>query len=139
MKLSPMLQVDDVEAASRWYQAVLGLVSGHGGPDYEMLFAGEPYATPMLLHLHRWDAQEHGFMGSREVPRGNGTSLWFEVGDRAALDAVWARVGEQGVEILEAPHWNPLAHHHELTVRDRDGYVVVVHTPFDPSSLGAAP
>lgn len=131
MRGTPMLQVDDVEASSRWYQRLLGLVSGHGGADYEMLFAGEPFASAMLLQLHRWDAREHGFLGSRDRERGNGVSLWFEAPDRAALDAVWERVGASGVPVLEAPHWNPLAHHHELAVRDPDGYVVVVCTPFE--------
>ena len=41
-----MLQVTDVAAASRWYQDVAGFVSGHGGDEFEMLFGGEPYASP---------------------------------------------------------------------------------------------
>lgn len=132
MKLAPMLQVDDVEATSRWYQRVLGLVSGHGGPDYEMLFAGQPYATPMLLQLHRWNTAEHGFMGAPAQVRGNGCSLWFEVDDRAALEAAWERAQAVHAAVFEAPHWNPLAHHWEFSVRDPDGYVVVVCTPFEP-------
>ncbi len=131
MKIQPMLQVDDVEASSRWYQATLGLVSGHGGPEYEMLFGGDPHVTPLLLQLHRWDAHEHGFLGTRDQPRGNGCSLWFEVADRAELDAVWVRMQAAGAAVLEAPHWSPLAHHWELCVRDPDGYVVVVASPFE--------
>ncbi|MEZ4317214.1 MAG: VOC family protein [Myxococcota bacterium] len=136
MKVQPMLQVDDVEASSRWYQSVVGLVSGHGGAEYEMLFAGTPFATPLLLQLHRWDAREHGFLGDPSQPRGNGTSLWFEVDDRAALDALWERAQAQGAEVIEAPHWSPLAHHHELALRDPDGYVVVAATPFEPGQPG---
>ena len=132
MRARPMLQVDDVEAASRWYQRVLGLVSGHGGAEFEMLFAGPPFASPLSLTLHRWDAHEHGFMGTPDGDRGNGVSLWFEVPDRAAFDATWDRVAQVGATALEAPHWNPLAHHHEFSVRDLDGYVVVVATPFQP-------
>ncbi len=131
MRATPMLQVDDVEASSGWYQRLLGLVSGHGGPEYEMLFAGAPHASPFVLQLHRWDAHEHGFLGARDRERGNGVSLWFEVGDRAALDAAWARAGAAGATVLAAPGWNPLAHHHEFAVRDLDGYVVVVCTPFE--------
>ncbi|MCB9678264.1 MAG: VOC family protein [Alphaproteobacteria bacterium] len=126
-----MLQVDDVEASSRWYQAILGLVSGHGGAEYEMLFDGEPFVTPLVMQLHRWDAREHGFMGDPAIPRGNGASLWFEVDDRAALDAVWARVGAHHAKVVEPPHWSPLAHHHELAIQDPDGYLVVVCTPFE--------
>ena len=63
VKLRPMLQVADVAASSAWYQRALGLRSGHGGDEFEMLFAGEPYATPLILQLHRWEAHEHGFLG----------------------------------------------------------------------------
>jgi len=129
----PMLQVADIPAASAWYQAVLGLVSGHGGDEFEMLFAGEPYATPLLLQLHRWEAHEHGFLGRPDLPVGNGSSLWFEVEDTAALTARWNAAATTGATVLAAPAWNPLAHHHEFSLHDHDGYVVVVHTPFDPS------
>lgn len=132
MKLSPMLQVADVATASRWYQDVLGLVSGHGGDEYEMLFAGEPYVTPLLLQLHRWDAHEHGLLGAPGSDVGNGVSLWFEVHDHAQLDARWAAAAAAEADVLQEPAWNPLAHHHEFTIRDLDGYVVVVATPFDP-------
>jgi hypothetical protein len=130
MLVVPMIQVADVVASSNWYQRTLGLVSGHGGEEFEMLFAGEPYATALLLQLHRWDAHEHGFLGSPDVPVGNGSSLWFGAADRAEFDAAWTRAVESQAEVLADPAWNPLAHHHEFTLRDLDGYVLAVHTPF---------
>ena len=128
-----MIQVADVSESSRWYQNTLGLVSGHGGEEFEMLFAGEPYATPLLLQLHRWEAHEHGFLGSPDLPIGNGSSLWFEVADHAEFDATWDRSAPRG-KVLSEPLWNPLAHHHEFSLCDPDGYVVAVHTPFSPGS-----
>jgi len=95
-----------------------------------MLFAGEPYASALLLQLHRWDAHEHGFLGSPDVPVGNGSSLWFGVADRADFDAAWTRAVESHADVLAEPSWNPLAHHHEFALRDLDGYVLAVHTPF---------
>ena len=95
-----------------------------------MLFAAEPYASPLLLQLHRWDAHEHGFLGSPDAPVGNGTSLWFQVADRASFDAAWQRAADARADVLAEPAWNPLAHHHEFVVRDPDGYVAAVHTPF---------
>jgi catechol 2,3-dioxygenase-like lactoylglutathione lyase family enzyme len=135
MLVVPMIQVADVAASSQWYQRTLGLVSGHGGDEFEMLFAGEPYSSALLLQLHRWDAHEHGFLGSPDAPVGNGCSLWFGVTDRAAFDAAWARAAEAQADVLAEPSWNPLAHHHEFVVRDLDGYVLAVHTPFssDPA------
>ncbi|MFN0090898.1 MAG: VOC family protein [Acidimicrobiales bacterium] len=132
LKVRPMLQVADVEASSSWYQRTLGLVSGHGGPEFEMLFAGVPFESDLVLQLHRWDAHEHGFLGSPSLPVGNGSSLWFEAADRERFDALAAGAADGAAVVLAGPAWNPLAHHHELTLRDPDGYVVVVHTPFQP-------
>ena len=136
MHLTPMLQVDDVAGSSAWYQRVLGLVSGHGGDQFEMLFAGAPYATPLVLQLHRWDHEEHGHdgvFGTPGAPRGNGCSLWLEVADRAALDALVLRAREVGAVVLQETHWNPLAHHDEVVLQDPDRYVLVACTPFDPT------
>ncbi len=136
MQVVPMIQVADVGASSAWYQRTLGLVSGHGGDEFEMLFAGEPSATPLLLQLHRWEADEHGFLGSPDVPVGNGSSIWFQVADRQAFDRAWALASASaGDHVITQPAWNPIAHHHEFALRDPDGYVLAVHTPFadDPS------
>ena len=55
-----------------------------------------------VLQLHRLDAHEHGILQS----------------------------GIDGTPMPEGPHWNPLAHHHEATLLDPDGYIVVINTPF---------
>lgn len=122
-----MIQVADVAATSRWYQDVVGLVSAHGGDEYEMLMAGDQ----LVLQLHRWEAHEHGFLGSPDLPVGNGMSIWFETDE---FDAAVARVTAAGAEVREGPGWNPLAHHNEITVRDPNGYVVVINSPFDPTA-----
>ena len=126
-----MLQVEDVSASSEWYQAVLGLRSGHGGDEYEMLFDGDDF----VLQLHRLDAHEHGFASaSAGDARGTGVSLWFEAAGRAAFDTMVERARAAGAALVSEPSWNPLAHHHEATFTDPDGYVVVLHSPFEPGS-----
>jgi hypothetical protein len=40
------------------------------------------------------------------------------------------RTRASGAEILEDDHENPLAHHREIWLRDPDGYIVVVSSPF---------
>ena len=131
MQVVPMLQVADIPAASAWYQRTLGLTSGHGGDEFEMLYAGEPYVSPLLLQLHPWGADEHGFLGSRDVPAGNGCSLWFQVDGRAEFESAWEQAqGAAPDHVIAEPAWNPLAHHHEFSLRDLDGYVLAVHTPF---------
>ena len=126
-----MLQVADVAAASEWYQRTLGFVSGHGGDEFEMLYAGEPYASPLLLQLHRWEAHEHGFLGSPDVPVGNGV-VAVVPGRRPGRARAASGSGRAAARdhVLAEPAWNPLAHHHEFSMRDPDGYVVAVHTPF---------
>jgi catechol-2,3-dioxygenase len=136
MKLRPMLQVSDVEAASRWYQQVLGLTSGHGGAEFEMLMHGDEH----LLDLHRLDAHEHGVETLESgSTRGAGVSLWFETADREAFESLFAHAVESGATMLEAAHWNPQAHHHEATFTDLDGYVVAIHSPFDLADTGQHP
>ena len=123
-----MLQVTDVAASSAWYQNALGLRSGHGGDEFEMLFDGDEF----VLQLHRLDAHEHGILQADvDGTRGTGVSLWFECDDRRAFDAAVERAQGAGATIVEAPHWNPLAHHHEATMVDADGYIVVVNSPFE--------
>jgi len=129
MKLCPMIEVADVEKASTWYQQVIGLTSGHGGADYEMLFAGTPHQSPMLLQLHRQDTEEHGFSHG-DGPVGAGVSLWVEVADLETLNVVVGRARAASTPVASEPAWNPLAHHHEAAMRDLDGYVVMVCTPF---------
>lgn len=120
MSPQPMIAVHDVEASSRWYQAVLGLRSAHGGAEYEMLMDGDT----MALQLHHWDAHEHPHLGDpQRQPYGNGTLLWFH---EAAVDVAWQRAQVAGATVLEPLHINPLAQHREFWLRDPDGYVVVV-------------
>ena len=126
-----MLQVSDVEGSSRWYQQMLGLRSGHGGDEFEMLFDGEEF----ILQLHRLDAHEHGIPeASAGGTLGAGVSLWFEIADKSTLDSMVEQARTAGATVAEPPRWNPLAHHHEATLMDPDGYVVMVNTPFTPDT-----
>jgi catechol 2,3-dioxygenase-like lactoylglutathione lyase family enzyme len=133
LTVCPMIQVADVARSSGWYQSALGLVSGHGGDEFEMLFAAEPFQSRLLLQLHRWEAHEHGFLGQSDQPVGNGSSLWFETDDRPAFDIAVQRAKDAGATVLEGPAWNPIAHHFEMTMQDIDGYVVVLCSPFAPT------
>ena len=120
MTPQPMIAVKDVPASSRWYQAVLGLHSGHVGPEYELLLA----EGRLALQLHHWDTHEHPHFGDPTLaPRGNGAELWFH---ERAIDAAYRRAVDAGALVLEALHVNPLAGHREFWLRDADGYVIVV-------------
>jgi hypothetical protein len=78
MRPKPLIALADVESGSRWFQQVLGLSSGHGGTEYEMLLDG----GDLVLQLHQWEADEHAHLGEPTDPsRGNGTLLWFATDD----------------------------------------------------------
>lgn len=130
MRPQPLIAVTDVEASSRWYQRLFGCRSNHGGSAYEQLVAnGE-----LVLQLHSFDVQHHhGRIGDRDhKPYGNGVLLWFEVDD---FESVVQRATEMGVEIVIPRHRNPPdgeggPNHWECWMRDPDGYIVVIASPY---------
>lgn len=126
MRPQPMIALADVEAGSRWFQQVLGLTSGHGGSEYELLMDG----SEMVAQLHDWDADEHPHLGDPAVAsRGNGVLLWFATDD---FDSVAGRASSAGVEVLDGPLLNPNADQYELWLGGPEGYVVVVAGPRRP-------
>lgn len=129
MRPQPLICVGDVEAASRWYQKLLGCRSDHGGSHYERLVSGER----LILQLHNWDVEDHhGQIGDRNFrPYGNGVLLWFEVDD---FEEAVARATELKAEVVLPRHRNPPdgdggPNHWELWIRDPEGYTVVLASP----------
>src|SRR5579862_8672438 len=130
MRPQPLIAVTDVEASSRWYQRLLGCRSNHGGREYEQLVANDQ----LVLQLHSFEVDHHhGPIGDRsDRPYGNGVLLWFEVED---FDAILERAAEMKVDIVLPRHRNPPdgsggPNHWECWMRDPDGYVVVVASPY---------
>ncbi len=120
IRSQPMVVLHDVEAGSRWFQDVVGMTSGHGGKEYEMLMDGDT----VLMQLHEWDMHEHPHLGNVEdASRGNGVLLWFGVDD---FDGAVGRVETHGVAVLDGPMENPLAHHREIWLCGPEGYTVVL-------------
>lgn len=123
----PMLAVADVEAASAWYQSLLGLRSDHGGPEYERLTSG----GRLVLQLHAADIEHHH--GGIGAPGGTGALVWF--GEVSDFDDVVTRAEQLDAPIVRAPHRNPPSgggngpSHRELWISDLDGYTVVVASP----------
>lgn len=123
MKPQPMIVVSDVEAASKWFQDVLGLSSGHAGDEYEMLMSGDE----MVAQLHRWDAHDHPHLGSEADPsRRNGVLLWFATED---FDSLVSRVEKATAKVLDGPLYNPNGRQHEIWLEGPEGYRVVVAGP----------
>jgi catechol 2,3-dioxygenase-like lactoylglutathione lyase family enzyme len=138
MRPQPLITCRDVEAASRWYQRLLGCRSAHGGPDYERLVdparqRSDEGTDGLILQLHHREVEHHhGAIGDPDArTHGNGVLLWFEVDD---LDRAAARAAELGAEVVMPLHRNPPEGpggpaHRELWIRDLDGYTVVLASP----------
>jgi catechol 2,3-dioxygenase-like lactoylglutathione lyase family enzyme len=119
-----MIAVADVEAASLWYQRVLGATSGHGGAEYEQLLVD----GQLIMQLHRLEiGHHHGLIGDPDQPVGNGVALWFEAAD---FDATVQRIRAAGARVVTDVHVNPNAGHREIWIRDLDGYLVVFADPY---------
>jgi catechol 2,3-dioxygenase-like lactoylglutathione lyase family enzyme len=129
MRPQPLICATDVEASSRWYQALLGAKSEHGGPAYERLTID----GTLILQLHHFEVEhDHGAIGDpADRPYGNGVLLWFETDD---FDAAMARATKLGAEVWKGPMRNPEdgnggPDHRECWFRDPDGYGVVICSP----------
>jgi catechol 2,3-dioxygenase-like lactoylglutathione lyase family enzyme len=130
MRPQPLIAVSDVEASSRWYQHLLGCQSGHGGSKYEqLLFQGQ-----IILQLHSFQAEHHHgrIADPNDKPYGNGLLLWFEVDD---FDQLLDRASQLNAEVVLPRHRNPPdgdggPNHWEIWLRDPDGYVVVLASPY---------
>jgi catechol 2,3-dioxygenase-like lactoylglutathione lyase family enzyme len=134
VRVQPLLTVADVEAASAWYQRLLGLASGHGGPEYERLVDGDR----LVLQLHARDVDHHHgpiAPGDAAGEPGRGVAVWFEVDD---LDDAAARARRLGARVESDVHPNPNAGHRELWLRDLDGYLVVLASHAGDVPFGAA-
>jgi catechol 2,3-dioxygenase-like lactoylglutathione lyase family enzyme len=123
MPFDPMLFVDDVEATSRFLQDLLGLRSGHGGAEYEMLLDAD---GKLALQLHHADAEEHGGPQlPHGAPRGAGVLLYYAVPDvRAAHRKAEAMGAAEG-----PPTYIRQAGHTEFLTRIPDGYAIAVFQP----------
>jgi hypothetical protein len=128
VRAQPILAVRDVLASARWYAHIFGSDDSTGSPpsDHEHLYRRIYVGDDMVLQLHAWDEEDHPNLVDRDrAPVGHGVLVWFELDDYAAAAA---RARAIGAEVIEEKV-NPRPQHHELWLRDPDGYVVVIASP----------
>ena len=123
----PLIAVRNVRASSRWYSHLLGADSlpEHIHRDvYDRIFC----SGQLVLQLHAWDEDDHPNLVDADAARpGHGVLLWFQVKD---FGAVVERARGLGAEIVAEPHINPRPQHWEIWLRDPDGYMVVLASPY---------
>jgi catechol 2,3-dioxygenase-like lactoylglutathione lyase family enzyme len=106
------LQVDDIDATSAWYDAILaplgiGLIVDFGhAAGY-----GEHNSRPSF------------WLGRATEPNGRQTHVAFTAADRPTVDAVHAAALKQGTEVLNAPREWPEYHpgYYAVFLRDPAG------------------
>lgn len=92
------------------------------------------FQTANLCCNYSFGVQHHHgpIADQQDKPYGNGVLLWFEVDD---FEAVVQRAAEMGIEVVIPRHRNPPdgdggPNHWECWMRDPDGYLVVVASPY---------
>ncbi len=107
----------------------------HPPSDHDHLYRRIHVGADLVLQLHAWDEEDHpNLVGPDRAPVGHGVLVWFEVDDYAAAAA---RARALGAHVIEET-FNPRPQHHELWLRDPDGYVVVLASPDGSAAPTAA-
>ena len=94
------------------------------GPEFPNLGCFLDSDGTVLLCLHKWGAHEHpSLMRPDQAQPGNGLLLFFRVDD---FDMALSRARALGARLEEEPHVNPNTGTTEFSLRDPDGYYVVI-------------
>lgn len=121
-RLWTIIAVDDVAASFRWYQSLLGMPPTAPAHDYFGQIVDAD--GTVLLCLHQWGAHEHPTLTSPDpATPGNGLLLFFRVDD---FDTALARARALVDRLEEEPQLNPATGTMEFSLRDLDGYYVMV-------------
>jgi len=117
-----IIGVADVAVSFKWYQSLFGQTSTVPAHD----FFGQIVDSDgtVLLCLHEWGAHEHPTLTSPDgATPGNGLILFFRVDD---FDQALSRARVLATRLEEEPHMNPSTGTLEFSLRDPDGYYVMV-------------
>lgn len=120
IRTEPIIAVENVERSSKWYQELLNCKSNHGGNTFEVL-SDENDTT--ILCLHKWGDHEHPTLADSTIRSGNGLILYFRVSD---LDEIWENAKSLNVFVEEAPNLNKSSGKNEFSIRDLDGYYLLI-------------
>jgi len=123
-----IIGVADVASSFKWYQSLFGQAATTPGHAYFGQIVDSD--GTVLLCLHEWGAHEHPSLTSPDdgTP-GNGLILFFRVDD---FDMALSRARALVTRLEEEPRVNPNTETMEFSLRDPDGYYVMI------SALSAA-
>ena len=119
-KLDPIIAVKDVEASSQWYQEIFGFKRKHGGDKFAVLVSED---DEIVLALHKWGAHDHPTITDPNVTAGNGVILYFRTNN---MRIIRKNVSDIAAVVEEDVHLNPNSLNMEFSIRDPDGYYLIV-------------
>jgi len=121
-RLWTIIGVTDVTRSFRWYQSLLGQPLSAPAHDYFGQLVDSD--GTVLICLHRWGDHEHPpLIAPVAGGPGNGLLLFFRVDD---FDASLARARTLVQRLEQEPQLNPNTGTMEFTIRDPDGYYVMI-------------
>ncbi|MDN5211607.1 glyoxalase [Fulvivirgaceae bacterium BMA12] len=118
--VDPIIAVKDVEASSKWYQAVFDCRSIHGGNEFDVLVSKD---DEILICLHQWGTHEHPTMTDPKITPGNGLILYFRTDN---INEIRQNTEKLGYQIEEDIRPNPNSGKKEFSMRDLDGYYLII-------------
>lgn len=120
MKIDPIIAVKDIETSSKWYQAVFGCHSRHGGDEFDILVTE---SDEVLICLHKWGAHEHPTLKNPNMVSGNGLILYFRTEN---MTGILQNIKKLGYPLEEEIRLNPNSGKREFSLRDPDGYYLTI-------------
>lgn len=119
VKTETIIAVKNVPKSSEFYQNLLGCTSEHGGETFEILTSEKT----VVLCLHKWGEHEHPTMLKAGNEVGNGVILFFRVSN---LNEVMENAKKLKANIEKEIHYNENSLKNQFTVRDLDGYYLII-------------
>jgi catechol 2,3-dioxygenase-like lactoylglutathione lyase family enzyme len=121
-RLWTIVGVGNVHASFEWYQTLLGVPATAPAHDYFGQILDSD--GTVLLCLHSWGEHDHPSLTSPEHAKpGNGLLLFFRVDD---FDLAVSRARTLVAQLDEEPSVNPATGTKEFSLRDPDGYHVMI-------------
>lgn len=120
IRTETIIAVKNVIESSEWYQQLLECDSSHGGNTFEILTDKD---GTTILCLHKWGEHEHPTMTDPNIVIGNGLILYIRV---SGLNKIWNNALALKANIHQKPHLNPNSGRNQFTLRDLDGYYLMI-------------
>jgi catechol 2,3-dioxygenase-like lactoylglutathione lyase family enzyme len=117
-----IIGVRNVRESFTWYQSLFGQPESPLSHDHFGQLVDSD--GTVLLCLHQWCAHKHpSLMSPDGAPPGNGLLLFFRVDD---FEVALSRARALVARLEEEPHLNPNSGSEEFSLRDPDGYYVMI-------------